>query len=136
MKVFKVIIAGGRNFADYDLVESKLDFILLNKTNIEIVSGACNTGVHTFTRPDGTKVYGADGLGEKYANLHGHAVKPFPANWEAFGKSAGPVRNKEMAQYVGQEGGCVCFWDGKSRGTGNMIKNAEDYCGKRKVFKY
>ena len=30
-----------------------------------------------------------------------------------------------MADYTGSEGRLIAFWDGKSRGTGNMIRTAE-----------
>lgn len=136
MNTFKVIVAGGRHFNDYKLVESKLDFILQNKTNIKIVSGACDTGTLTYNRPDGTSVCGADGLGEKYAAKRGYAVTYFPANWDLHGREAGPIRNGEMAVYVGPAGGLVAFWDGKSKGTSDMIKKAKDNGLKSKVYNY
>lgn len=126
MKTFKVIVAGGRDFTDYQLLKSKLDRILSNKKKIQIVSGACNTGKLTYNRPDGTAVCGADGLGEKYAAEKGHDVKYFPANWDKFGRSAGMIRNGEMADYTGSEGGLIAFWDGKSKGTSDMIKQAKE----------
>ncbi|WP_197026348.1 hypothetical protein [Polaribacter sp. Hel_I_88] len=46
----------------------------------------------------------------------------FPAEWNKFGKAAGPVRNKEMAIYADA---LIAFWDGKSRGTKNMIQLAK-----------
>lgn len=133
-KPFKVIIAGSRDFTDYRFLKSKLDVILLNKKNIEIVSGACNTGKLTYNRPDGTAVCGADGLGERYAAEKGYIVKHFPAQWTTFGKPAGYIRNKEMAQYCGKEGGCIIFRINNSRGSTNMAENAEEFHLKLKVF--
>ena len=40
--------------------------------------------------------------------------------------AAGPIRNKEMAQ---NGDFLVAFWDGKSKGTKNMIKTMKA-CGK------
>jgi hypothetical protein len=37
--MFKVIVAGGRDFNDYLLLEKKLDKLLRNKSEVEIVSG-------------------------------------------------------------------------------------------------
>jgi predicted Rossmann fold nucleotide-binding protein DprA/Smf involved in DNA uptake len=37
--MFKVIIAGGRDFSDYALLEKTLDKLLKNKTDVQIVSG-------------------------------------------------------------------------------------------------
>lgn len=119
---YLVIIAGGRNFADYDLAKEKCDFYLAGKEGIEIVSGRCSTGVLTFTADDGTKVYGADGIGEKYAKERGLKVHPYPADWKGKGKGAGFIRNSEMAK-VGDA--LIAFHDGISSGTANMIKTAK-----------
>ena len=37
-------------------------------------------------------------------------------------RSAGPIRNKQMAEYADT---LFAFWDGKSRGTKNMIDLAK-----------
>lgn len=47
-------------------------------------------------------------------------VARFPANWNKHGKSAGPIRNAEMADYAD---GLYLVWDGKSRGSANMKSN-------------
>ncbi|MBR6510506.1 MAG: hypothetical protein IKT38_07870, partial [Clostridia bacterium] len=49
-------------------------------------------------------------------------VEKYLADWEKYGKSAGPIRNKQMAEvsdYV------ICFWDEKSKGTKSMIDYAK-----------
>lgn len=49
------------------------------------------------------------------------------AEWNKFGKVAGIRRNKKMSEIAIQNkslGYLVAFWDGKSRGTKNMIENA------------
>lgn len=110
MKVFKVIIAGGREFSDYEKLKESCDKILKEKIEegyeIKIVSGTAN---------------GADRLGERYAKEKGYGLLCFPADWDTFGKRAGYIRNMEMADNAD---GCICFWDGVSRGTGHMIKIA------------
>ena len=98
----KVIIAGSRNFNDYNLLKSSCDNLLTQFTNIEIVSGTAR---------------GADKLGEKYAMEKGYDIKEFPANWN-LGKSAGYIRNDEMAKYSDM---LIAFWDGTSKGTKHMI---------------
>lgn len=110
----KIIIAGGRDFNDYNLLETTLvDFLaplmpILEPTLIEIVSGHAS---------------GADSLGERFANKFGCNLKIFPADWNFFGRSAGIIRNKEMLAYVKKYDNpvLIAFWDGKSRGTKNMI---------------
>lgn len=123
----RLIIFGGRDFTDYDKVKwSVLTFIKEHLTSdneiVEIVSGACDRGAHTFTRPDGTKVYGADGLGERFAAEMQFPIKHFPANWNKYGTAAGPIRNRSMAHYGTHYLG---FHDGKSRGTKSMTDAAQ-----------
>jgi hypothetical protein len=123
----KLIIFGGRNYADYNRVKwEALMFIKEHLTDdneeIEIVSGACDVpGVLTFTRKDGTKVYGADGLGERFANELNFPVKLYPADWKTLGKHAGPIRNRTMGRY-----GTHALGFPGDRGTANMLKVAHD----------
>lgn len=106
---FKVIIAGSRTLTPSYFVTlfNVCEYLLKQKTEksieIEIVSG---------------KAKGADLLGEAYAKLKGYGIKQFPAKWSEKGKSAGYLRNVEMAQYANA---LIAFWDGKSKGTRHMI---------------
>ncbi len=104
----KVIIAGGRGFSDFQLLYAKCEEILANKTDVEIVSGTAK---------------GADKMGEHYAKLKGFTVKQFPAEWDKYGKSAGYIRNKDMADYADI---LISFWDGESKGTKHMIDLATE----------
>ena len=45
-----------------------------------------------------------------------------PADWEKYGRSAGPKRNAQMAEIANA---LIAFWDGQSRGTKNMIETAK-----------
>jgi len=114
----KVIIAGGRNFRDYDKLRESCDNILVNQKEIEIVSGTAA---------------GADTLGERYAQEKGYEVKKFPAQWDLYGKSAGYKRNQQMAEYAD---GLIAFWDGKSKGTKHMIDIANKMGLKVRVIRY
>lgn len=114
-KKARIIVAGGRDFVDYALLSQTLNSVLEKYTDSEtiIVTGCCR---------------GADALGERYAKEHGIPVKRFPADWLQYGKAAGPIRNRDMAEYASEgEGVLVAFWDGKSRGTASMIRLAEKY---------
>jgi hypothetical protein len=64
---------------------------------------------------------GADKLGERWAKENDVPLKVFPAEWSIYGKQAGFVRNAQMADYAD---GLIAFWDGKSRGTKDMIERA------------
>jgi len=103
----KIIIAGGRDFNDFQMLCQKCDKILINCKDIQIVSGGAN---------------GADRLGERYAAQKGYGIQQFLANWTKYGKSAGYIRNKEMADYADA---LIAFWDQKSKGTGHMINIAK-----------
>jgi hypothetical protein len=64
---------------------------------------------------------GADEFGERWAEQHNITVVKYPADWEKYGKKAGPLRNKLMAENAD---GLVAVWDGESRGTRSMIELA------------
>lgn len=119
----KVIIAGGRDFRDYRKLEKECDNILythfVDETEIEIVSGG-----QVSIDPATKEKFGADYYGEIYGKECGFPIKRFPADWGKFGNYAGPKRNKEMAEYASSDGLLIAFWDGKSRGTKNMIEEA------------
>lgn len=118
--MFHLIVAGSRNFRDFELMKSKLDFLLQNKQSnrVIIVSGGAR---------------GADKLAEKYAKLRGLKIKVYQANWNKFGKRAGYLRNEEMAKVADA---CVTFWDGHSSGTKHMIDLAQKYGLKLRVVRY
>lgn len=104
----RIIIAGGRDFDNYKLLTNTLHEIVFYDPDAEIVSG---------------KAKGADSLGEKYAKEMDIPIKEFPADWNKYGKSAGYIRNKQMAEYSDV---LVAFWDGKSKGTKHMIDLAKE----------
>ena len=113
----KIIVAGGRDFNNYSLLERTLDSVLI-RDQLEIVSGTARR---------------ADRLGEKYAEEHNIPVKRFPADWDKHGKSAGYKRNEEMAEYGDA---LVAFWNGQSRGTKHMIELAKKYNLKIRVIHF
>lgn len=132
MKKVRIIVAGGRDFADYNLLFNSLMDVLTdleetntveNKSQIEFISGTCR---------------GADVLGEQFAYNFEYSVKRFPAKWDELGKRAGYVRNCDMAKYASGAdiGILVAFWDGISKGTRNMIDIAKRYGLGVKVVKY
>lgn len=61
---------------------------------------------------------GADTLGECYSIECEIALKCFPADWDTYGKAAGPIRNSQMRDYA--DAAIVFIWD-NSRGSANMI---------------
>lgn len=107
----KIIICGSRGFDDYKLLCDVVNKFITDYScgDIEIISGGAK---------------GADKLAEKYAFEHGYKKTVFQAEWDAYGKSAGPIRNKKMAEYGDH---VIAFWDGNSKGTKNMIELAKKH---------
>lgn len=97
----KTIIAGSRDIDDLHLVR---DAVRRSGFDVsEVVSG---------------RARGVDRVGEEWAFLNDIPVRLFPANWDVHGKAAGAIRNAEMADY---SEALIAVWDGKSKGTKNMI---------------
>lgn len=106
----RIVVAGCRDFCNYEVAREYIDECLCQfdqNCTFVLVSGACR---------------GADMLGERYAKEHGFEIERYPAQWDLYGRSAGPIRNKKMAEVSDL---VICFWDGKSRGTRTMIQYAE-----------
>jgi len=124
----KVIVAGSRNIdsriafyeflAALDGFESFGTSIFFDDSNSisTLVTGMCPTG------PDQVPF-----LFVQWNNKLNRGpfikIKEFPANWEKYGRAAGPIRNKEMAEYADA---LILIWDGKSKGSLNMLKNARE----------
>lgn len=117
-RLFRIIVAGGREFADYDYLASTMGAVTANLDHFIVIHGDCR---------------GADKLAGRWTTEHGHKCVPCPAEWDLFGKAAGPRRNELMAQNADA---LVAFWDGKSTGTSGMIKLAETYGLKVRVKRY
>ena len=124
----RVIIAGGRKFDDYEKLSSSMDswFKLKKFKKDDIITIVCGCAD------------GADLLGKRYAEEKGYKVELMPANWKILGKCAGILRNGEMAKFAesGDKGFLVVFWDGKSRGTKNMIDTAIQHKLPVQIFSY
>ena len=100
----KTIIAGSRSIRDMGHLVAA---ILVCPWDITTVISGTATGVDT--------------LGEEWARENGIPVERFPADWNKYGKSAGVIRNRQMAE---RADALVALWDGNSRGTGHMIQAA------------
>lgn len=79
----RTIIAGSRGFDDYHLLQVTVDRIGSGMAIAVVLSGHASRG--------------ADVLGERYAKEHGIPLELYPADWDTYGRSAGMVRNLEMA---------------------------------------
>lgn len=103
----RTIIAGSRTVTDYHHVEQAVRDCGWKPT--VVISGTAR---------------GADQLGEAWARENAVPLERFPADWDHYGKRAGYVRNKQMAEHADA---LIVLWDGKSRGTAHMIETANHY---------
>lgn len=121
----KVIVAGSREFNNEEVLSRELCDLLLKPISaieplvlIEVVSGGD---------------IGDDRMGEVFARRNNIPVRKFPIDWETHGKSAGYIRDVEMADYADE---LIVFWDGKSSDTKNMIWQAEKRKMKTTIIYY
>ena len=114
----RILVCGGRYYTDKDRVWRELDKIVaygelwddqrLLPHGITIIHGGAA---------------GADALADHWA-VHNYAnIEEFPADWEQYGKSAGPIRNKQMLDEGKPD--LVLAFPG-STGTAHMVKIARE----------
>lgn len=73
----KVIVTGGRNYSDRNFIYQTLDHF----KPTEIINGGAS---------------GADRISTEYAKERNIPLKIYNADWDFYGRSAGPVRNELM----------------------------------------
>lgn len=128
----KVAVIGSRIFTNYKLMENKLDKLHQLRPITEIVSGGAT---------------GADELSEVWAELNDIPTKIFLPNWDdisapdavvknnrwgkPYDSKAGFRRNAKIAEYADI---IVAFWDGKSHGTEDTLRKAQNLRVPGKVF--
>lgn len=105
MSEHRVLVCGGRDFADRRSVYTSLDGLVPRPTRI-IAGGAP----------------GADALAADWAGYRGVPKYIFHADWEKHGKAAGPIRNQEMLD-DGRPNLVLAFPGG--RGTADMVRRAK-----------
>lgn len=110
-----VLICGGRDFDDGEAVFEVVAFLKeFYGDDLRIMHGGAR---------------GADTHAQEAAEHFGVRSKSFPADWETHGKKAGPIRNREMADFLvlrrdqGNTVQIVAFPGGF--GTGNMVMVGE-----------
>ena len=102
----RTIIAGSRCICNFKILS---DFMRNTPWPVTTVISGGATGV--------------DALGEIWADQQKIPLEIVPADWKKSGRSAGPIRNSVMAKNADA---LVAIWDGSSKGTANMIKQALD----------
>ncbi len=103
--MMRIAIVGGRDFQDYDLLKTSIDWV----PGDVIVSGGAK---------------GADSLGARFAKENGLELVEYLPDWTKFGKRAGFLRNELI---IKDSDVVYAFWDGKSKGTESSINLAKKY---------
>lgn len=119
----KVIVAGGRDFTDYEFMRESLGNLLwmedfCGDSDIKIISGMAD---------------GADTLAIRFADEFELTRILFPANWKQHHRMAGFLRNEDMMEVATH---LVAFWDGKSKGTQHIIELTKKKCIPYRIFMY
>jgi GDP-D-mannose dehydratase len=111
--MYKVLICGSR---DWDSFESILEQIMLlyqkYGDDFVVIEGEAK---------------GADSIARTCAEKFDIEVEKYPANWDKYGRAAGPVRNKQML-VEGQPDLVLAFSKNlsTSKGTKNMVDQARE----------
>lgn len=113
----KVIVSGSRTFTDYALLKDKLDFYLGRLTDPIIMHGGAK---------------GADRLAGRWAEWYWYGQWIYHADWDLYGKSAGPKRNEQMVEAAlatncgrFKKPALIAFHKGNSPGTKHCIAYAK-----------
>jgi hypothetical protein len=102
----RVLVCGGRDFNDEAGLARALDAFHAKHTISVVIEG---------------EAQGADILAREWAKSRKVPFEPFPANWNANGKAAGPIRNAQMLK-EGKPDVVIAFPGGS--GTADMVKKA------------
>jgi len=116
----RLIIAGSRSITNYNALLRCLRLWWSDELKISTMREAKDV-IHLII--SGT-ANGVDKLGERFAEENHIPLLKMPADWNTYGKSAGYIRNEEMAK---EATACIILWDGASKGTKHMIDLAKKY---------
>lgn len=118
----KVLVCGGRDFDNRTKFAFELDRIFWDKGWIGAQDEVGNFLYDVHIISGGAK--GADTLAIDWAVVNWSNWTEFPADWDKYGKKAGPIRNQQMLD-EGKPDLVIAFPTKNSRGTYDMIRRAE-----------
>lgn len=107
----KVLICGSRTYDDWQAIE----YIILRLKNL--------VGTQLVIIEGEAK--GADRIARNIAEAYEIEVEKYPAEWDKYGRAAGPIRNKQMLD-EGKPDLVIGFSEDykESKGTKNMLNQA------------
>ena len=103
----RVLVCGGRDYKDAARVAQVLDTLHAQHGFTVVIEGGA---------------LGVDSWAALWAQGRGIAGETYPADWTAYGKAAGPIRNLQMISN-GKPDLVVAFPGG--RGTADMVRRAK-----------
>lgn len=106
----RLVVTGGRDYGDRAELRQRLEEILWYCGIDMLIHGGCPTG--------------ADAMAGRWAEEHAVPILVFAADWDRYGKRAGPLRNREMIR-DGAPDLVLAFPGG--RGTADCIAAAREY---------
>jgi hypothetical protein len=114
----RILVCGGRDYADTKLLERILDCAVdkWGKDGIVIIHGGAR---------------GADSLAGRWAEYHKIECIEEKADWKKHGKSAGPIRNQKMLDEHAPD--IVVAFPGGT-GTAHMVKISKNKLGEENVL--
>ena len=77
----RILICGDRNYTNWEKIKTYLDTL-----------GSGTIIIHGCAK-------GADSLAGNLAMRRNLGILRFPAQWDKYGRAAGPIRNQEMLDY-------------------------------------
>ena len=109
----RILVCGSRYWTDKKCIREWLEKYSKIELDVTVITGGC---------------YGADNIADGIAKELKLKTLVFPAHWEKYGKSAGPIRNKEMLE-KGIPDLVLAFQENlqESKGTKNMIEQAKRF---------
>lgn len=121
---FRVLVCGSRGWTDRDKMRQELDAA----SDIGGLGEMAHMVIDKVPPQEMVIIHGnargADKMAGEIAEELGYQVEVYPADWAKYGKQAGFIRNQQMLR-EGKPDMCIAFWDGKSRGTLDMIERAK-----------
>lgn len=106
---YRILITGSRHWSDTAIIEKAILAAVEDRpaSTVVVVHGAAP---------------GADTLAAEVAEKYGFRVEAHPAEWEKFGRAAGPTRNRVMVRRGADM--CLAFPTQGSRGTYDTVRRA------------
>ena len=119
----KLIIAGSRTFK-YTRINYRMMCQAVNKAvhMLEQLESDINFACK-FTTIISGGAQGPDQMGAQWARDNNLEVEEYLPDWDANGRAAGMIRNKEMGLNADW---LLAIWDGESKGTEHMINFMKD----------